>query len=311
MPFQVVDIDGVTQAPGSSVPGRGVQVVGSDGAISRALLVDSSGRPLVTVATALPTGTNTIGRVQLRNPADSATIGDASNPVRVDPTGTTRQPVVLYDAAGNAVAIADGDTATSLTRGFPVAGITDGGVLKWLKLNAAGELIISQSSTPADPQLIFAAKCKNGSSPNMIVNGSLGSPIHFDVNADPTDDILLTELRMVFSCSQIVYNGASFGQSNTLTNGIKLDLTVNNGTTVTISTVTINENLSEFATVAGINLFSEFSGTNDHLVSSFSLVGGMRLKAGTSDKVRISIRDNLTATQNKYLQATVYGQKVI
>ena len=34
-----------------------------------------------------------LGRAFLRNPGDTANMGDATNPVRVDPTGTTTQPV--------------------------------------------------------------------------------------------------------------------------------------------------------------------------------------------------------------------------
>lgn len=45
------------------------------------------------ITDALPPGTNLIGRVRLRNPGDSVDIGDAANPVRTDPTGTTTQPV--------------------------------------------------------------------------------------------------------------------------------------------------------------------------------------------------------------------------
>lgn len=41
----------------------------------------------------LSPGNFTIGRVFLRNPGDTANMGDATTPVRTDPTGTTTQPV--------------------------------------------------------------------------------------------------------------------------------------------------------------------------------------------------------------------------
>jgi len=44
MPFNIVDIDGGTQAPGSAVPVRGLHILGSDGTNSRFLLTDASGR---------------------------------------------------------------------------------------------------------------------------------------------------------------------------------------------------------------------------------------------------------------------------
>jgi len=47
----------------------------------------------------LAAGTALIGKVKLRNVADTADMGDATTPVRVDPTGTTAQPVT--DNAGS------------------------------------------------------------------------------------------------------------------------------------------------------------------------------------------------------------------
>lgn len=41
----------------------------------------------------LPAGTKLVGKVQLRDPGDTVDIGSASDPVRVDPTGTTIQPI--------------------------------------------------------------------------------------------------------------------------------------------------------------------------------------------------------------------------
>lgn len=45
------------------------------------------------ITDALPIGANLIGKVQLRDPSDTVDLGDLVNPVRVDPTGTTTQPI--------------------------------------------------------------------------------------------------------------------------------------------------------------------------------------------------------------------------
>lgn len=223
MPYQIIDIDGVTQAPGSAVPARGVQVLGSDGTNSRVLRVESDGTirtnptgtttqpvsdaggSLTIDATSLPlpTGAATeatlatlstasnqtngtqkaivrggakgsttaadvtssaegadhqaldvqiyhsgtakdptqiraltssdvidvsdrvarkVGQAFLRNPGDSANMGDATTPVRVDPTGTTTQPISAQSehttnaTLGKAIAIAGqfDDASTTL-----------------------------------------------------------------------------------------------------------------------------------------------------------------------------------------------------
>lgn len=56
-----------------------------------ALIKDTDG--IKKIVDALPTGSNLLGKVKLRNPGDTADIGDATNPVRTDPTGTTTQPI--------------------------------------------------------------------------------------------------------------------------------------------------------------------------------------------------------------------------
>lgn len=58
-------LDGASATPGAAVPTKALQISGTDGTDARVLLVDTSGRALVTVATALPAGTNTIGSVNI------------------------------------------------------------------------------------------------------------------------------------------------------------------------------------------------------------------------------------------------------
>lgn len=59
----------------------------------------------VQVVTALPAGANLIGKVKLRNPGDTVDLGDSTNPVRVDPTGTTTQPVSGTVAVSGTVSV--------------------------------------------------------------------------------------------------------------------------------------------------------------------------------------------------------------
>lgn len=68
-----------------------------------AVLFDSAGNPVdvvleggtykLSALAKLLASTALIGKVKLRNPGDTADLGDAANPVRTDPTGTTTQPV--------------------------------------------------------------------------------------------------------------------------------------------------------------------------------------------------------------------------
>lgn len=48
---------------------------------------------------------------KLRNPGDTAYMGDATTPVRTDPTGTTRQPVGVHDTTNGPAAVKPASTA--------------------------------------------------------------------------------------------------------------------------------------------------------------------------------------------------------
>jgi hypothetical protein len=62
----------------------------------------------------LAAGTALIGKVKLRNPSDSADLGDSSNPVRTDPTGTTKQPIsISQTTTDNDVDVASMPTGSS------------------------------------------------------------------------------------------------------------------------------------------------------------------------------------------------------
>jgi len=54
--------------------------------------------------------------------SDGSEIGTQAQPVRTDPTGTTRQPIVLYSADGVAMAVADGVAIPANTLGLLAAG---------------------------------------------------------------------------------------------------------------------------------------------------------------------------------------------
>lgn len=99
--------DGITLNAGSGGATLCTDDTGATGhvqVVKLAVSTDGSATPIgadstngldvdVTRLPSLPAGSNTIGKVQLRNPGNTADLGDATNPVRVDPTGTTTQPV--------------------------------------------------------------------------------------------------------------------------------------------------------------------------------------------------------------------------
>lgn len=151
---------------------------------------------------------------------------------------------------------------------------------------------------------------KNGSAFQMKVNGSV-TPQVFQYAADPTRDITIFEVRMVLAADILNWTANGFGKSATgiLTNGILVDMTVNGGVPITLSNIRTNlDFLRTFGEIPVVN--SSTSG--DIVVAAYRFADQLKLKAGTADAFRVTIRDNLTtaALGIQYLSATFYGHKV-
>lgn len=165
-------------------------------------------------------------------------------------------------------------------------------------------------ASPA-PEDVFREDLLNGASPDMNVDGS-GTPVVFKVDADPTDDIKLRELRLTISGAKVYrFDGATFGEGGSvLTNGILIEATINGGTTVMLANIVRNEGFFRLQST-GVTPFYAANGANE-LIAVSLILGGAQLNAGTADQIKITIRDNLTAggaTKTKHFRATLYGSK--
>ncbi len=126
-----------------------------------------------TLVVGLNAGSNVVGKVQLRNPGDTADLGDASNPVRVDPTGTTTQPV-----SGTVSAVQSGAWTVTANQGGTWA-VTDNGAGKTLKravvaLTATGDVVAAVASKRITVYT-FAMQSRNDGMTVQFRDGSAGS----------------------------------------------------------------------------------------------------------------------------------------
>lgn len=234
---------------------------------------------------------------------------------------------VLFDAKGNVMAPEAGAAAAPLPGnqgGLVLAakGI-DGrpkllraqndGAVERLAVDAAGTVSIG-SVAPEDPSLHFAALATESGGSERIEQavGTLAVPVDFVVNADPVQDVRLSEVRVVMTANNIDFDGETFGDgAGILTNGFAILLTVNNGAASSLITVRRNEDLLRFASSTGLNAMVVQGGIKHVLVSSFVFGGNTLLKAGTSDNVTVRVQDDMTPSPRRiaYLTATVYGVK--
>lgn len=165
--------------------------------------------------------------------------------------------------------------------------------------------VSSGAPAPSDSVREF---CRNGGSREMNVDGSV-TPVPFDFLADATDDIAVTEVRLVMVASAINMKGEDFGANIPLTNGMKLEATVN-GSTAEFANFLVNE---DFLAAPG-DVRTIYDGpANDQVLASFNFGGALILKGGTSDRIRVAVRDDLTEASAhviKVLWCVVFGRKI-
>ena len=241
-------------------------------------------------------------------------------------TGDNGWPVVLYDANGDTVTVRHGDGYNATQPGLLIHGqdaygsgiralqtIEDAGGVNRLAVDARlapGTSITIGAPIPENIGNLLIGKLTNtGGSGDMIVDGSV-TPVVFSYNADSTNDIGMGELRMVVTTQDFTFDGSSFGGKPALTNGILIEF-ISEGNNILFLTLKRNEDFLFFPSTVGLTLNN--TGPKDVLVASIVLGGGPKLKAGTADAVKMTIRDNLTgggANVFNYFQAQFYGERI-
>ena len=183
----------------------------------------------------------------------------------------------------------------------PAGVITDGSGNRRLQVQAT-----VVNGVPAGD--FFRGPLENGGSDNQVVNGS-GTPVVFSVTADPTNDIVIAELRIVFSADGIDWDGNSFGKGSALSNGILIEL-VDGGVTKEIGNIQINEDWLLLPARTGVTI-DQVSATGV-LAISVDFGAGVTLDAGSGDLLRSTIRDNLTSgpRQINSLRMIAFGVEV-
>jgi len=211
----------------------------------------------------------------------------ADGTIRIDPTGTTKQPVGVQDWIGS----------TSPTVGQKPMGSS-------LPIAVASDQspVPIATSAPTSTGSVVSFLSSGGSS-DLVVDGS-SSPVTFSFAADPIDDIQLSNLRLVFVPSKLKLNGNTFGKGGgSLSTGVSIDITANNGTFARqLMQLTINEDFFRLLDVQG-------GGQKDIVAGTIPFGGNVLLKGGSSDVLSVTIHDDLSAGNREidYFTATAYG----
>ena len=153
---------------------------------------------------------------------------------------------------------------------------------------------------PLNPAISVIEFLKYSSNENMLVDGT--TPKIFSYSPAEGVIVAVNEILLVFSVENFVLDGESFGSIAKLTNGIKIESNVSS-TIVELFNIKQNE---DFFRIPGRAPILNNMGAKEMVYASFLFSGLVRL-TGTSDDMRITIRDDLTSNLFKYLTATLYG----
>lgn len=223
-------------------------------------------------------------------------------------------PVYAVDADGHAVGVIldgalyrfavdakIGKGASDLVHLDSIDTATGRGRLKVTLYTQDGDPI-AFGSVPPTPEELYNKFCLNAGSESLLVNGS-STPVVFTYPAHATEDISLQEIKFVMAANGITFGTNYFGGiSGPLTNGLLVEITAG-GHTGTVYNLKQNESFVNFASPGG---FEWVVSSKDLMASTYSIGGGFKLKAGTSDCVKVTVRDNLSSA-GTYFKCFVKG----
>lgn len=154
---------------------------------------------------------------------------------------------------------------------------------------------------------IFIDEAKNGGSPDMLVNASLGSPIDFTIPASLTTDLFIEEL--IFDAQG---NGIKFNQffsksgAGGLTNGIEVTIQSDNTVSVFPVLKATEDFKNKWAALSGTAATFRLdiqSGSDECLaILSFNNPFIIRIAGtfSTDDFIRVRIRDNINSGLSRF-----------
>jgi hypothetical protein len=243
----------------------------------------------------LPAGTNEIGKVAQ---GTKAVAGDGWPQYIVDNAGNVIGVVLdgaVYRLQSDAK-IARG--ASDLVHLNAIDTGTGRGRLEATLLTEAGDPV----SFPSVSSSIKNDFVKNGTATSLLVDGST-TPVVFSYDADPTYDIALQEIRFTIAANSITFGDDRFGsRAGPLPNGLLVEVLLESGTVVLYNLVQ-NESFVNFSSPGG---FEWVVSSKDMMTSDYVIGGGLSLRAGTTDKVQVTVSDNLTSA-GLYFRCFVRG----
>ena len=146
-------------------------------------------------------------------------------------------------------------------------------------------------SFPSVSESIKNAFVLNGTSSSLLVDGST-TPVVFEYTPDPAHDVSIQEIKFTVAANSITFGSDAFGsRAGPLPNGLLLEAIVESGT-ITLYNFMQNESFVNFSSPGG---FLWVVSSKDMMTSDYLIGGGLILRAGSADRIRVTVRDDLSS----------------
>jgi len=171
-----------------------------------------------------------------------------------------------------------------------------------------GNFSTSDQANPTSAGDILHGSVELAGSDDLRVDGT--SPKVFSFLSDPSSsiDLYIRDIRFILVSKHIDPSGASFGPIPSLTNGLLFELQTD-GVSKTIANFKITEDFLRTVSNPESDPINR-SGAYDTLTAIYDYGGGLSLKGGTSDFVKVTVRDDLSLPQLLYFTCSVTATKV-
>lgn len=165
----------------------------------------------------------------------------------------------------------------------------------------------SPSGVPIYQPRMLQLPLTNGTATALNVNGATTNQV-FTVAADPLKDMRVQFITFVLSSTSIPFLGGYFAAGTALTNGLLVECVLN-GNAYTIATIKRNEDFAGFNSFFDYERQAGLLGLGGADLMTIKIEVNQPLIAGSTDLLRVTVRDNISASGIYFFQAYMTGYK--
>jgi hypothetical protein len=202
----------------------------------------------------------------------------------------------------DSIPVTSGSAVTASSTGILAAAVNQNNKITFLSVDSQGRLAVSVAPNVTSASVYFTTPLSGSSGSSMLVDGST-TQISYSFSASATKTRYINKIAFIAIATDLQMNGTAFMKNNsTLTNGVKVDITAS-GVPAQLFNMKVS---TDFLAIGNIESLNQVD-VESICVFGFEMGGNVVLQAGSTDRINVIIRDDLTTTGNRVLKAYARG----